>query len=140
MIESEDQYPSENQAAVGPHLLHALFLIIASFVVYPLGYTLYLSLCEYNFAFDAAPVFQGFANYVNMFKDSKFITATLNTFQFAAVDFVLLMVVPLILALMLFFKGRHTWLFRTAIFDLHADRRAGFPRVHRVHLAVVVGL
>lgn len=92
------------------------FLIIASFVVYPLGYTLYLSLCEYNFAFDAAPVFQGFANYVNMFKDSKFITAMLNTFQFAAVDFVLLMVVPLVLALMLFFKGRHTWFFRTAIF------------------------
>lgn len=92
------------------------FLIIALFVVYPLGYTLYLSACEYNFAFDAAPKFQGLANYINMFKDSKFITALVNTLQFAAVDFILLMVIPLILALLLFFKGRHTWFFRTSIF------------------------
>lgn len=92
------------------------FLIIALFVVYPLGYTLYLSLCEYNFAFDAAPKFQGLANYMNMFKDSKFLAALLNTLRFAVVDFALLMIVPLILALLLFFKGRHTWFFRTSIF------------------------
>lgn len=92
------------------------FLIIALFVVYPLGYTLYLSLCEYNFAFDAAPTFRGFANYMNMFKDQKFLIALNNTLRFAVVDFVLLMVLPLVLALMLFFKGKHTWFFRTSVF------------------------
>lgn len=92
------------------------FLIIFLFVVYPLGHTLYLSFCEYNFAYDAGPAFKGFANYVNMFKDSKFITALSNTVRFAIVDFVLLMIIPLFLALLLFFKGRRTWFFRTAIF------------------------
>lgn len=51
-----------------------------------------------------------------MFQDEKFIIALGNTLRFAAVDFILLMVIPLVIALMLFFKGRHTWLFRTSIF------------------------
>lgn len=92
------------------------FLIIALFVVYPLCYTLYLSFCEYNFSFDLAPRFHGFKNFIKMFQDEKFIIALGNTLRFAAVDFILLMVVPLVIALMLFFKGRHTWLFRTSIF------------------------
>ena len=92
------------------------FLILFLFVVYPLGHTLYLSLCEYNYTYDPAPIFKGLANYINMFKDNKFLVSLSNTIQFAVVDFVLMMVISLILALMIFFKGRRTWLFRTAIF------------------------
>lgn len=92
------------------------FLILFLFVVYPLGHTFYLSLCEYNYTYDPAPVFQGLMNYANMFKDGKFLISLSNTIQFAIVDFVFMMVISLILALMIFFKGRRTWLFRTAIF------------------------
>lgn len=92
------------------------FLIIAIFVAYPLCYTFYLSLCEYNFAFDLAPKFVGLKNYIDMFQDSKFLVALKHTLSFAVVDFILLMIVPLVLALILFFKGKNTSLFRTAIF------------------------
>lgn len=92
------------------------FLIVAIFVAYPLCYTLYISLCEYNFAYDLTPTFVGLKNYINMFQDSKFLVALENTLHFALADFILLMVVPLILALILFFKGKFTRVFRTAIF------------------------
>lgn len=92
------------------------FLILFLFVVYPLGHTLYLSFCEYNFAFDPGPVFKGMTNYVNMFQDSKFLISVTNTLKFAFVDFILMMVISLLLALLLFFKGRNTWFFRTSIF------------------------
>lgn len=92
------------------------FLILFLFVVYPLGHTFFLSLCEYNYSFDVSPVFKGFANYINMFKDGNFLTALKNTIQFAVADFALMMIISLILALMIFFKGRRTWFFRTAVF------------------------
>lgn len=92
------------------------FLIIAVFVAYPLCYTLYLSLCDYNFAFDLKPTFVGLQNYIDMFQDDKFVIALKNTLVFALADFTLLMVVPLVLALILFFKRKRTRIFRTAIF------------------------
>ena len=92
------------------------FLSIAVFVAYPLCYTLYLSLCDYNFAFDLKPTFVGLQNYIDMFQDDKFVIALKNTLVFALADFTLLMVVPLVLALILFFKRKRTRIFRTAIF------------------------
>ena len=92
------------------------FLILFLFVVYPLGYTLYLSFCDYNFAYDPGPTFAGLANYTKMFADDAFLLSLGTTVRFAVVDFVLMMVISLVLALLIFFKGRRTWLFRTAIF------------------------
>ena len=106
----------QNQKIMGILFVLPCFMVIFLFVVYPLVHTFYLSLCNYNFAFDPSPTFQGFANYINMFKDPKFLIALKNTVKFALVDFILMMVLSLVLALMLFFKGRRTWFFRTAIF------------------------
>ncbi|MFA6846600.1 MAG: sugar ABC transporter permease [Sphaerochaetaceae bacterium] len=92
------------------------FLILFLFVVYPLGYTFFLSLCKYNFSYDQKPDFYGLGNFVDMFKDLQFRSALGTTIHFAVWDFMLMMGCSLLLALMLFFKGEHTWFFRTAIF------------------------
>ena len=92
------------------------FLILFLFVVYPLAYTFYLSLCNYNFAYDLSPTFVGLSNYLGMFQDEKFVISLVNTLKFAVADFVLMIALSLTLALLIFYKGRGTWLFRTSIF------------------------
>jgi len=91
-------------------------LVLLSFVVYPLLHTLYLSFHEYNFAFDPEPVFNGIQNYIDIFSDKNFIKAFNNTMYLSFFSFVLMMVLALGLALMLFYKTRHSWFFRTSIF------------------------
>ena len=92
------------------------FIVVCLFAFYPVFRTLYLSLCEYNFGFDASPVFIGVDNYVFMFSDIKFLLALENTASYAVIDFILMLVLSLAIALLLFFKGKHTWFFRTAVF------------------------
>ncbi len=93
------------------------FLIVFLFVIYPLIRTLYLSFCDYNFAYDSKPTFVGVNNYVNMFKDDKFLIALKNTAVFAVIDFSLMMIISLGIALLLFMYGaKGSWLFRTAVF------------------------
>lgn len=92
------------------------FIVVCLFAFYPVLRTLYLSFCEYNFGFDASPVFIGVENYVRMFSDSKFLLALENTASYAVIDFILMLVLSLAIALLLFFKGKHTWFFRTAVF------------------------
>ena len=92
------------------------FIVVCLFAFYPVFRTLYLSFCEYNFGFDASPVFIGVENYVRMFSDSKFLLALENTASYAVIDFILMLVLSLAIALLLFFKGKHTWFFRTAVF------------------------
>ncbi len=91
-------------------------LVIFLFVVYPLVSTLVLSFCDYNFVFDAEPTFVGFQNYISMFDDKLFVQALSNTLLFSAIQFCLMMVLALMLALLLFYKKRHSWFFRTSIF------------------------
>lgn len=90
--------------------------IIFLFVVYPLGYTLYLSFFEYNFVFDPKPSFVGLRNYFSMFKDKLFVQALSNTLLISAISFVLIMVVGMALALLLFYKKKRSWFYRTSIF------------------------
>ncbi len=91
-------------------------LVLFVFVVYPIGYTLVLSLNKYNFAFDYSMEFVGFKNFLDMFKDSYFITALKNTLSFTFWMFIILVVLSLALALLLFYKKKRSWLFRTSIF------------------------
>lgn len=92
------------------------FLILFVFVVYPLGYTFFLSFCKYNFAYDSRPEFQGIKNFVDMIHDENFVMSAKTTFKFAIFDFALMMLISLVLALIIYFKGNHTWFFRTSIF------------------------
>lgn len=70
-------------------------LLWGTFVAYPVGYGVYLSLFEWH------PIrgsrFVGFANYIALFRDSRFLNALSNSFEFSA------LVVPLILVLALAF-------------------------------------
>ena len=92
------------------------FLVVFLFAFYPICRTLYLSFCEYNFGFDVEPTYIGLANYVRMFTDSKFLLALENTAGYAMIDFVIMLVLSLTIALLIFFKGKNTWFFRTAVF------------------------
>lgn len=92
------------------------FLIIAVFVAYPLCYTAYLSMSEYDFMYDLTPSFVGIKNYVSLFSDPDFLVSMKNTAVFASLDFLLLMVLSLIIALLIFFCKKGTGIFRTAVF------------------------
>ncbi len=92
------------------------FIVLFIFVVYPICYTLFLSLCDYNFAFDKKPTFVGLKNFATMVKDKQFLTALSNTLVFTIFMFSLLIILSLALALLLFSKKNHSWFFRTSIF------------------------
>lgn len=91
-------------------------LLIFAFVVYPIADTFYLSFCKYNFLYDKSPSFVGFGNYVSMFKDKLFVQSLTTTLELSVVQFVLIMVLALLFALLLFFKSKHSWFYRTSIF------------------------
>ncbi len=91
-------------------------LVLFIFVVYPICYTLVLSFCKYNFAFDSNLQFIGLQNFVNMFKDTEFLTALKNTMEFTLYMFVILVALSLAFALLLFYKKKHSWFYRISIF------------------------
>ena len=92
------------------------FLIVFLFAFYPLCRTLYLSFCSYNFGFDQTATFIGLKNYAQLFSDGKFHLALKNTAGYAVISFLLMLLSSLTFALLLFFKKRNTWFFRTALF------------------------
>lgn len=99
----EDVERKETEGILGNIICLAQFLIIAVFVAYPLCYTAYLSMSEYDFMYDLTPSFVGIKNYVSLFSDPDFLVSMKNTAVFASLDFILLMVLSLIIALLIFF-------------------------------------
>jgi len=85
-------------------------------MVYPLLRSFYLSLTEYNFAYDAAPRFVGLRNYVKMCADPYFVIALKNSLTFAAFFFSSVMVISFVLALLANKPLQASGFFRTAIF------------------------
>jgi ABC-type sugar transport system permease subunit len=92
------------------------FAFIFLFMIYPLVQSLVLSFTQYNFAFDAAPMFVGIDNYLKLWTDSYFLDALKNTMVYTVVFFPLMIVVSLFLAVLLEQRVRGTGFFRTAIF------------------------
>lgn len=95
--------------------LPALIFIFA-FMVYPLVYSGYMSLTEYNFVYDSEPRFVGLDNYVAALQEDRFLTSLRNTFTFGFFYFVIVMVSGLTFALLLFPKLRLSGFYRSAIF------------------------
>lgn len=91
-------------------------LFIFTFMLYPMLYSGYMSLTEYNFVYDMTPTFIGLGNFVAAMSDKLFITSITNTFVFGASYFVLVMVGALSIALLLFQKIRFNAFFRSAVF------------------------
>lgn len=92
------------------------FSFIFTFMVYPLLRSFYLSLTEYNFAYDAAPRFVGLRDYVKMCSDPYFVIALKNSLTFAAFFFSSVMVISFMLALLANKPLQASGFFRTAIF------------------------
>ncbi|WP_309069160.1 sugar ABC transporter permease [Microbacterium sp.] len=102
----------ENRAAL---MFLAPWLIgFAVFTAWPLIYSAYLSLTDYDVIND--PSFVGFGNYAELFSDPKVSTALGNTLFFTAVQVPLYVAVSLALALLLARAGRASGFFRTVFF------------------------
>ncbi len=102
----------ENRAAllfISPWLIG--FLV---FTLYPLIYTGYLSLTDYDVIND--PSFVGLENYRHLVEDPKVRLALTNTFVFAVLSVPTQLVLSFLLALLLNRAGRAAGFFRTAFF------------------------
>ena len=86
----------------------------AVFMLYPVVYTAYLSLTDYDVF--SNPSFIGLDNYRELVSDDKVTLALRNTFVFAAMSVPARILVSLGLALLLLRAGRATGFFRTALF------------------------
>jgi multiple sugar transport system permease protein len=84
------------------------------FTLYPLLYTGYLSLTDYDVIND--PSFVGLDNYRQLVEDPKIRLALQNTFIFAVLSVPTQLVLSFLLALLLNRAGRATGFFRTAFF------------------------
>jgi multiple sugar transport system permease protein len=84
------------------------------FTAWPLVYSAYLSLTDYDVIND--PTFVGLDNYAELFRDPKIALALSNTLVYTAVQIPLYIVVSLILALLLNRAGRSSGFFRTMFF------------------------
>ncbi len=77
-------------------------IFVLVFIAYPIIYSAYLGLSEYNYASDPSPKFIGFKGFMNtIFKDSMFHTAFINQFQFAIPYFMITFLGSLILAILI---------------------------------------
>jgi multiple sugar transport system permease protein len=86
----------------------------AVFTAYPVIYTGYLSLTDYDVIND--PSFVGADNFRRLLEDPKLALALKNTFVFAALSVPAQLLVSLFLALLLNWAGRASGFFRTAFF------------------------
>ena len=84
------------------------------FTAWPLLYSAYLSLTDYDVIND--PDFVGFDNYVQLFQDPKVGLALSNTLIYTVVQVPLYVLVGLLLALLLNRAGRSSGFFRTMFF------------------------
>ncbi|WP_210503231.1 carbohydrate ABC transporter permease [Nocardioides xinjiangensis] len=86
----------------------------AVFMAYPVLYTMYLSLTDYDVIND--PTFVGLENYRELVSDEKVTLALRNTFIYTAMAVPAQLVLSLALALLLQRAGRAAGFFRTAFF------------------------
>ena len=83
-------------------LLLPAFLALAFVTVYPLGFTVYASLTDWNLFNLGAPIrFVGLTNWVNLWRDDNFLVAFRNTAVFALVSAPLTYLVGLVVAVAL---------------------------------------
>lgn len=88
-----------------PHAPYLFFLpgliLLGVVMIYPIAWGFYLSLQRLNMATFSPPVFIGFRNYEQLFANTQFITALVNTFVFVVVSIALEFIIGLGYALLL---------------------------------------
>ena len=70
-------------------------------VVFPLGYTLYISFTNWTMSSIRGPELIGFENYMKLFKNQQFLDSIVITLKYSAISLVIEVLVGVILALML---------------------------------------
>ena len=70
-------------------------------VVFPLGYTIYMSLTDWTMSSVRGPKFIGFANFVKLFKDKSFISSIKITVKYSVITLIIEIILGTCLALML---------------------------------------
>lgn len=105
---------NRNKFNVTPYLFIApVFIMLATLVVYPIGYALFLSVMKTNFT--TKWDFVGIDNYVSIFKDGSMVKSLLVTFQFTIAVVIGHLVVGTLLALAMNKKRPGVSLFRTIL-------------------------
>lgn len=94
----------------------AVFLLIA-FLVVPVIYTFYYSVFRYQVMRPNDIIFIGLENYINVFKDSDFVQALINTFKFAIIVVPAQTALALALAMLVSKRFRGVAIFRTMYFS-----------------------
>jgi len=92
-------------------------LVLLGIAVYPVGFGLWASVHQWNWAIGQADhwFFNGLDNYLRLFKDAAFRNAIWVTLYFTVVAVVFELVVGLAIALLLSRDVRGSWFFRSAV-------------------------
>jgi multiple sugar transport system permease protein len=92
-------------------------LVMLGIAVYPVGFGLWASFHQWNWAIGQADhwFFNGFDNYLRLFKDSAFRNAIWVTLYFTVLAVIFELVVGLAIALLLSNNVRGSWFFRSAV-------------------------
>ena len=107
--------PGARREALAGYVFASPWLIgFCVFLAYPLLASVYFSFCDYSVL--KTPVWVGFDNYRQLFKDELFWTSLKNTFYYAAVALPAGLVTALILAMLLNAKAKGMVVYRTIFF------------------------
>jgi multiple sugar transport system permease protein len=90
------------------YILPALLFVLVM-MLFPILYTVWISFYEWSMSAITPPAFVGFANYIALFKDERFLDALFNTFYFTVVALIAEVVLGLAIAVLLnrSFKGKN---------------------------------
>jgi len=90
------------------YILPALIFVLVM-MLFPIGYTVWISFYEWSMSAVTPPSFVGLANYIDLFKDERFQDALFNTFYFTIVALVAEMILGLAIAVLFnrSFKGKN---------------------------------
>lgn len=101
---------------VSPYLLIApFFILFAVFGLFPLGYTMYVSLTDWNLIGGGEHTFIGFDNYVKLFGDEDFYNALFNTLSILVLSTVPQLIFAMGLATLLNTRLRARTFFRMGV-------------------------
>ncbi len=90
------------------YILPALVFVLVM-MLFPIGYTVWISFYEWSMSAITPPAFVGLDNYISMFKDERFLDSVFNTFYFTVVALAAEMVLGLAIAVLFnrSFKGKN---------------------------------
>ncbi|UOF88741.1 sugar ABC transporter permease [Fodinisporobacter ferrooxydans] len=89
-----------SETLAGYLYLTPVFLWVLIFMLFPMGYVIYLSFYKWNFV-SSEKHFVGLGNYVSLLHDPEFLGSLNHTFEFTVVSVLVTIVMSLIIALLL---------------------------------------